>query len=279
MDGSNNKVPAGLARAGAERVLWVAVGRQRVGKTTLLSAAAQFFRARGAELEVWNADQQNRGHALSAFFPDAQTVPEGGVEDARRWIEERLQGLAELGAPGVGAVLDSGGGLTGFSRLVEDVAFEETLDVFGIRPVGLFVVGPEDADLDYLEHFAAEGRFLPTASVVVLNEGLVLSGRAPQIAFEPVLRHRAVQAAVGRGARVVFFPPLGCLAGVARLRMTYPAILTADYARVRAELGLFDLARVRRFWERDLPEFFAMIPSEWLPRGAVSAGGVQREAV
>ena len=52
-------------------VLWIALGRQRVGKTTVLNAAVQYFQSLGYVFEVWNADQQNRSHSLTTFFPDA----------------------------------------------------------------------------------------------------------------------------------------------------------------------------------------------------------------
>jgi hypothetical protein len=69
-----------FSRDGRRRLLMVALGRQRVGKTALLNTIVQYFRAEGNEIEVWNADQQNRTHSL-----------------------------------------DAGGGLTGFSALVETV--------------------------------------------------------------------------------------------------------------------------------------------------------------
>ena len=101
-------------------ILWIALGRQRVGKTAVLSSAVQFFRHAGSLVQVWNADQQNRSHSLSQFFPDAETVPAGGIEDAKAWIEERLEHLIEHRYD---AVLDVGGGATGFTRLVEECHF------------------------------------------------------------------------------------------------------------------------------------------------------------
>lgn len=37
-------------------VLIIVVGRQRVGKTTLLNTTVQFIRTHGGEVVVWNAD-------------------------------------------------------------------------------------------------------------------------------------------------------------------------------------------------------------------------------
>lgn len=262
----------GDGRAGSDRpVLWIALGRQRVGKTVVLSAAAQFFRARGVVLEVWNADQQNRSHSLSRFFPDAAS-PEGesGLADGRDWIAERVDGLAGDGRGAGGgvpraAVLDIGGGLTGFSDLVERVPLAAALDGAGVRPVALFVVGTERADLDYLEHFAADARFLPKATAIVLNDGLVEEGRSAARAFGPVVQSRPVQTAVARGAVVVRFPVLGCIAQLADQGLTYEAVLRGEYGPGQRRLGLLATAEVRRFWSRDLPRFLGEFPPEWLP--------------
>ena len=49
----------------------------------------------------------------------------------------------------------------------------------GIRLVLAHVIGPEKADLDYLEQFMANGLFVPEATLLILNAGLVLSGGPP----------------------------------------------------------------------------------------------------
>jgi len=143
-----------FSRDGRRRLLMVALGRQRVGKTALLNTIVQYFRAEGNEIEVWNADQQNRTHSLSTFFSDARVPPEGGLVDAGGWIESKLKHQAEHGYH---AVLDAGGGLTGFSALVETVPVIAALAAQGTDVIGLFCVGPEQADLDYLDTFSSWG--------------------------------------------------------------------------------------------------------------------------
>lgn len=294
-DGVRRAGGTGHAAASDRPVLWIALGRQRVGKTVVLSAAAQFFRARGVALEVWNADQQNRSHSLSRFFPDALGPEgEGGLADGRDWIAQRVDGLAADAAGGRGgggadeggpraAVLDIGGGLTGFSDLVERVPLVAALDGAGVRPVALFVVGTERADLDYLEHFATDARFLPKATVIVLNDGLVEEGRSAARAFGPVVQSRPVQAAMARGAVVARFPVLGCLSQLADQGLTYEAVLRGEYGLDQRRLGLLATAEVRRFWSSELPRFLGEIPPGWLPcavapdaedAAAAPAGGV-----
>jgi len=95
-------------------LLWIALGRQRVGKTALLNAAVQYFRALGCHIEIWNADQQNRTHSLSTFFADAAVPPAGGLVDGKLWIEGQLVDQVNRRYH---AVLDAGGGWTGFSSL------------------------------------------------------------------------------------------------------------------------------------------------------------------
>ena len=60
-------------------VLWIALGRQRVGKTTVLNATVQYFREKGCPIEVWNADQQNRSHSHGRNHFDAETPAEGAT--------------------------------------------------------------------------------------------------------------------------------------------------------------------------------------------------------
>lgn len=158
---------------GEKGVLVVVAGRQRVGKTTVANALVQYFGGLGCRFEVWNADQQNRSHSLSSFFPDALTPPEGGMVDGRIWLEQRLKDLTRRRS---NAVLDPGGGWTSFAALVNEIPLVAALDVEGIRVVALFCVGAERADLDYLEHYAEADLFMPASTMIVMNAGLVPVG-------------------------------------------------------------------------------------------------------
>ena len=243
-------------------ILWVALGRQRVGKTALLNSAVQCFREAGNVVRVWNADQQNKSHTLSLFFPDAEHVPEGGIEDAKVWIEERLSDQIEKR---YNAVLDVGGGATGFSKLVQEVPVLEATDASAIRVVGLFCTGPEKADLDYLEQYAETDMFMPAASMIVLNAGLILSGRSAKGAFGPVVSHPAVVRALERGAETAMFPHLACMAQVTDRGLTFREAMDGKAKGDLPPLSLFDRARVNRWWSRDIPSFFGGFPADWLP--------------
>jgi hypothetical protein len=251
-----------VSRSTPKSVLWIALGRQRVGKTTVLNAAVQYFRERGCPIEVWNADQQNRSHSLSTFFGDALVPPPGGLVDGRLWIEERLTDQVRRRSH---AVLDAGGGWTGFSSLVEEVPLVGVLGEQGIQAVGLFCVGPERADLDYLEHFASGGLFLPEQTMIVLNAGLVLSGRSAGGAFSAVRQHPAFRAAVEKGARIAMMPPLGCMAEVTDRGLTFSEAADGKVKAGQEPLSIFDRPRVHRWWRLEMPDFFREFPDEWLP--------------
>jgi hypothetical protein len=243
-------------------ILWIALGRQRVGKTVLLNTAVQYFRGLGNPLRVWNADQQNRSHTLSLFFPDAEEVTGSGIEDGMAWTEARIEHQI---AHGYDAVLDVGGGATGFAKLVQEVPLLDALDSSSLLVVGLFCTGPERADLDYLEQFAHADMFMPPASVVAFNSGLVLSGRSTEGAFAPITKAPAVKRALSRGARVAVMPALTCMAQMTDRGLTFEAAMNGVAKDEWGPLSLFDRARVNRWWSRDVPQFFRAFPSEWLP--------------
>lgn len=256
-------------RSAQQSVLWVAVGRQRVGKTTLLNTTVQYFRALGSEIAVWNADQQNRTHSLSTFFPDA-LVPsaEGGVADNKVWIEQRL---VDQASKGYNAVLDAGGGATGFTSLIEDVPILEILKVSNINVVAVYNLGTEQADLDFMTHYAESGMFLPERTVIVLNAGLVTSGRSASAAFSAIRENPGLRAAVKRGAKIVTMPALSCMSEVTDRGITFSDAAAGIVRPGQAPMSLFDPVRVREWWTKKVPEFFGRFPSEWLPTSPQAA--------
>jgi hypothetical protein len=243
-------------------ILWINNGRQRVGKTVLLNTTAQYAREHGNPIRVWNADQQNRSHSLSAFFTDAEEINGGGIDDSVAWMETHIEDQI---AHGYDAVLDVGGGVTGFAKLVQEVPLLEVVDSNLLRIVGVFCVGPERADLDYLEHFAQEERFLPPATLIVFNAGLVFSGQSAVTAFAPIAESPALKHALGRGAKIAVLPALACMSQVTDRELTFVEALSGVSKGDAGPLSLFDRARVNRWWSRDIPQFFDSIPAEWLP--------------
>ena len=257
-------IPLPTQEEARQPVLVVAVGRQRVGKTTLLNALVEIYRKAGADLEVWNADLHNRTHALSLFHADALSPRFGAsAEDQQAWIEERVRSQVKHRRD---VVLDVGGGLTALNTLVEQVRLVDILERRGIRPVLVYVLGGERADLDYLERFAENSTFAPKATVLVFNAGLVTGGRSNDAAFGPLLEHPAVLAAVKGGARVVTMPALGCMSAVTDRGLGFEAFAEGAQSAAHSETSFFDQERAWLWFSREMPRFFQTVPAEWLPR-------------
>lgn len=243
-------------------VVIVIVGRQRVGKTTVANTAVQFLRAHGGEVVVWNADKLNHTYSLSIFHRDALEPPSVDPEDVKAWLEDRFTHLIQHRYD---AVLDIGGGDTPLARLVHEVPIVRTLERRGIRVLLVHVVGPELADLDYLERFLAENLFTAEATLIVLNDGLVLTGRSANFAFTSVKQHAAFLNAVQHGAEVVLMPKLACMSQVTDRGLTFAEAMNGVNKKGAAPLSFFDQERVATWWENELPLFFMSIPPLWLP--------------
>ena len=244
-------------------VLMIVVGRQRVGKTSFLNAVAQFLRAHGAAFQIWDADKMNTTYNMSVFHRDARQPGSDDPEDVKAWLEERFINLVEHRFD---AMLDIGGGDTPLARLVQDVPVVATLEDEGVRVVLVHVIGPELADLDYLERFAEDDLFAPEATLIIMNGGLVLTGRSNDVAFSQVSEHPAVKAAIRAGGVVVRMPQLACMSEVTDRELSFEDAMKGKPGVDGRPVALFDKTRVRQWWERELPEMFELIPSLWLPQ-------------
>ena len=173
----------------------VVVGRQRVGKTSFLNALAQYLQERGAEFAIWDTDQMNTTNNMSVFHAQASSPSSERREDVKAWLEERFLDIAERRYD---ALLDVGGGDTPLTQLVEDVPVAAALAELGVRVVVVHVLGPDVADLDYLDRFE-RNLFTPEAVLIVRNSGLILNGRSDDVAFATLDGHAGLQRAVRQG--------------------------------------------------------------------------------
>ena len=247
---------------GRRPVLFIAIGRQRVGKTTVLNTMIQYLRRHGAHFKVWNGDRHNQTYNLSVFHSDVVEPPSTDFQEVRVWLEERI---AEMAVGGYDVFLDIGGGETPLSRLIEELPIVQLLEQQGVRVVVAHVVGPERADLDYLAHFAGHQLLAPEATLIILNAGLVMSGRSANSAFTAIREHPVVQEAVLEGAKLAMLPLLSCMALVTDRGLSFADAAAGVATMGQAPLSFFDQARVGIWWERELPTFFAAIPPLWLP--------------
>jgi hypothetical protein len=185
--------------------------------------------------------------------------------------------LKDQAKRGYHAVLDAGGGWTGFSSLVEDVPIVDALALQGTDVIGLFCVGPEQADLDYLDTFARNASFMPKATMIVMNAGLVLSGRSPKAAFAPIMDNSALKAAVPRGAKIALFPALSCMAEVTDRGLTFEEAAAGQVKPGQQPMSMFDPTRVREWWTKKVPNFFGQFPLEWLPTDNAPSAAMAQE--
>ncbi len=255
---------------GRKPVLMIVVGRQRVGKTSFLNALTQHLRERGAQFTVWDADQLNETNNMSVFHTDAIRPASSDPEDVKAWLEARFIEIAEQGYD---AVLDVGGGDTPLARLIKDVPLAATLEEMGVRLVVVHVLGPDMADLDYLDRFDRNDLFAPEAVLIVRNGGLVLTGRSYDVAFEQVSKHPSVLRVTLKGATAVTMPRLSCMAEVTDRKLGFADAMNGASGADGKTLSVFDRARVRKWWTTDFPAMVSRIPAAWLPAMRSDATG------
>lgn len=254
---------AGPPETGASMpVTAIVCGRGRVGKTVVANTIIQFCRRRGARLEVWNSDQQNQTHSLSLFHADALRPATDDPEEKRLWLERNLARQIEARFD---VVFDMAGGDPMIRQLARDVRLVKAMERRGTRAVAWHVLGPEPADLDYLKLSMEGGFFMPAATLLVVNAGLVTSGRSAASAFAEACEHKVVLDALGQGAQLVWFPRLICMAAVVDQGLTFEEASRGVVKPGHEPLSFTDQTRVEIFWEDDIPKFFAAIPPHWLP--------------
>ncbi len=248
---------------GARRpVLLIAAGRQRVGKTTFLNALTQHLQEHGSRAAIWNGDQMNVTNNLSVFHEGVDEPASNDANDVKDWLEGRIGDIVERRYD---AVLDVGGGETEFSRLVREVNVAEVLQAEGVRVVLANLMGPDQADIDYLASYLDQGLFSPEDILMVLNSGLMLSGRSVTNAFAGIMNHPVVVSALDAGAESAFFPALSCLAAVTDRGVTFQQALSGTVRPGTTALSFLDRQRVAIWWRKAIPAFFAEIDPLMMP--------------
>jgi hypothetical protein len=242
------------------------LGRGRTGKTATAMALIQYYQSLGCSLQVWNMDQQNASHSLSRFHPEALERPVGsGFEDRKSWLEGRIldQSKAKYDA-----IVDFPGGDSTILRLAHEVRLVRMLERMGIRPVAVHVVGPSKADLDYLRQMAESGVFMPEATIILLNGGVVQSGRAVDAAFLEIVEDKVVCDAVDKGAELITMPALPCMTAVMDLGLPFREVGEGRFRAGQEPLSPFDQERTFLWFDEELPKALEAWPPLWAPRGA-----------
>ena len=205
------------AEAAKQPTMVIAAGRGKVGKSVTLRWMIERALARGDLPVIADADRTNA--TLSAFFPLAIRPASAEDEDVRLF----LNALADdqIGSR-ANCFLDLGGGDLTLKQWTRDLDLSAFLTSYGIRPVLLHLLGSDVDDLAYLRDL--ETVFAPPHTAIVLNAGMVPTGRSPTTAFAPILEHTVFLDAITRGAKVLKMPRLGVMQDVDARRLSSPPL-------------------------------------------------------
>lgn len=168
------------AAAVTSPVLLIGLGRGGAGKSTALSEMVYRAKAQGRDVIAADFDA-HRSATLISMFPDAFKPASEEMPDVKDGIINLLNLMVETKRS---AVVDFGGGdrsLLDFDRDMDLVKFCKRRK---IEPVALFVLGPDNEDLQHMLKIHVAGFFRPKRTIVVLNEGVVREGKTVAGAFD-----------------------------------------------------------------------------------------------
>ena len=256
-----DKAPSPAATTPHKPTLFVAIGRQRVGKTTFLKVLAETTRRRGGTPEIWNADGLNRSNKIDDIGGEVLTPPSTDIAVQAAWLAENIDRLATTGKD---AILDIGGGWTAVHKLIQETQINEVFEELGVSLVTIFVIGLEKGDLDYLDDLQSRD-FMPPKSLIVINQALLPPGISVDAAADEILDHPAVVKAMDGEATYMIFPVLNGIKAINDRQQGF-----FDYAENRPVAGFppagaFDRSRVKRWLNLAIPQVLAKVGPGFLP--------------
>jgi len=249
---------AGIDLAGKKKIIfWV--GRGKTGKTTGIRWMAEMAIAAGTPLLMADLDPTN-----DTFSKYIENV--GRPSDASdpaislKWLDKMLQHALKKQSS---LLVDLGGGDTTLRRLVSQLPdLVEMFEAANFAVVLLYTVGPQEEDLSPMATLQ-NVNFKPTATAIILNEGLVDVGDARETAFARITHHSAFRNALGNGAVPVWMPKLLPAQQVEIRRMHFRDAANGGTGVMNTPLGVFDRSRLMS-WLDKMDANFAGIKS-WLP--------------
>jgi hypothetical protein len=226
-------------------VLMVGLGRGGSGKSLLLAEAA--WRARSQGRQVIIADGDARSKTLLGLFPGAMTPASEELPDVKQFLSSLLNRMVREQRS---AVLDLGGGDRSLLEYGRDLRLVEFCARRGIEPLGLYVLGPEDEDLAHVVSIFDGGYFRPRRTLLVLNEGVIRTGRTVAGAFERTLASPAFAKLVEAGAVPLLLTRLAAMDQVKQVSGGFYEAASGDaldpVEGFMLEDWLIDLERKRR---------------------------------
>ncbi|MBS1035656.1 MULTISPECIES: hypothetical protein [Gluconobacter] len=252
--------PAAEAKPRRPRLI-VAIGRQRVGKTTILKAITEITLQQGGDPQVWNTDIMNKSHAIDTVGVDVLTPPEQHASGQAAWLEEQIMGMAQTGRD---AVLDIGGGWTAVHELIQGSPLLGAMRRMKVRLIPYFVIGFEPADLDYLDDLHRRD-FNPPGSVVIINEGLASYKADSKEHTRAIIRHPAVQQALTNKGTVATFPAVNGLLKVAERNQSFFDFVAGKPVSGMPTPSWFDTLRFDFWLRHSIPAFMRDLGADFLP--------------
>jgi hypothetical protein len=239
-------------------VLAVGLGRGFGGKSTGLSELV--WRARNQGRDVIVADGDTRSRTLAGLFPEATSPATDELPDLKEWLSGILNRMVEERRS---AVLDLGGGDRVLQEYGRDLLLVEFCGEYGIEPLALYFLGPEEEDLKHVLSIWEAGYYRPKRTFLVMNEGVVREGRTMAGAFEATLGDPGVGGMVAAGAVPVLMKRLACMDLVRRSGLGFYGAAAGAKGASGKPLDPTYAFMVRK-WLRDL-EGERAAQAGWLP--------------
>ena len=251
---------AANGRAVSAPVLAVGLGRGYGGKSTGLSELV--WRARNQGRDVIVADGDARSRTLAGMFPEATSPATDELPDVKEWLSGVLNRMVEERRS---AVLDLGGGDRVLQEYGRDLLLAEFCAEYGIEPLALYFLGPEEEALRHVLSIWEAGYFRVRRTLLVLNEGVIREGRTMAGAFERTLSDPGLARMVEAGAVPVMMKRLPCMDLVRRSGLGFYGAASGMKGAAGRPLDPTYAFMVRK-WLRDLDaERSVQTEAGWLP--------------
>lgn len=239
-------------------VLAVGLGRGFGGKSTGLSELV--WRARNQGRDVIVADGDARSKTLASIFPEAKFPATEELPDVKEWLSGILNRMVEEQRS---AVLDLGGGDRVLQEYGRDLLLVEFCEEYGIEPLALYFLGPEEEDLKHVLSIWEAGYFRPKRSFLVMNEGVIREGKTMAGAFDQTLNDPGLARMIEAGAVPIMMKRLACMDLVRKSGIGFYSAATGGKGATGKPLDPTYAFMVKK-WLRDL-EGERMAQAGWLP--------------
>jgi hypothetical protein len=243
----------GVDLSGQPKIV-LAVGRGKTGKTTLLRWIAEISAQRQGSAILADIDPTNKSFAR--YFDDVARPETDNPQAVTRWLQELIEHCVNERQS---AIVDLGGGDTTLRTLAAEMPGLATqMEVVGVSPVMLYMVGTQPEDLAPAVTLRARG-FTAKAQAIVFNEVAIDAGMTRKSAFSRLMASSTFRDLASSSIQV-WMPRLHAAEAVESRQCTFMA---ARDGLSDPPLGLFDGARVRA-WLDAMDRRFEGVRT-WIP--------------